>query len=65
MSLNIRQLEAFRAMMQAGTTKGAAELVGLSQPAVSRLIDAFEQAVDIPLFDRARNRLSPTPEAVH
>lgn len=62
--MNIRQLEAFRAMMQAGTTKGAAELIGLSQPAVSRLIEAFEHTVDIPLFVRARNRLTPTPEAI-
>ncbi|MBK3400736.1 MULTISPECIES: LysR substrate-binding domain-containing protein [Methylobacterium] len=62
--MNIRQLEAFRAMMQAGTTKGAAELIGLSQPAVSRLIEAFEYAVDLPLFSRVRNRLTPTPEAV-
>ncbi len=62
--MNIRQLEAFRAMMQAGTTKGAAELAGLSQPAISRLIDAFEHAIDIPLFARVRNRLTPTPEAV-
>ncbi|KMO26380.1 hypothetical protein VQ02_34215 [Methylobacterium variabile] len=62
--MNIRQLEVFRAMMQAGTTKGAAELVGLSQPAASRLIDAFEHAVDLPLFSRVRNRLTPTPEAI-
>jgi DNA-binding transcriptional LysR family regulator len=61
--LNIRQLEAFRAMMLAGTTKGAAELIGLSQPAVSRLIDAFERSLALSLFERTRNRLTPTPEA--
>lgn len=61
--LNVRQLEAFRAMMLAGTTQGAAELVGLSQPAVSRLVDAFERSLAPRLFERTRNRLPPTPEA--
>jgi hypothetical protein len=36
--VNIRQFEAFRALMIAGTAKAAARLLGISQPAVSKLI---------------------------
>jgi DNA-binding transcriptional LysR family regulator len=61
--LNIRQLEAFRAFMMSGTTKGAAQLMNISQPAVSRLIDQLERKISFPLFDRTKGRLIPTPEA--
>lgn len=61
--MNIRQLEAFQATMKVGTMIGAAELLGLSQPSVSRLISDFERALGVTLFDRANGRLVPTPEA--
>jgi DNA-binding transcriptional LysR family regulator len=61
--MNIRQIEAFGAVMTAGTTKGAAELLGVSQPAVSRMITQLERALRFPLFDRRKGRLSPTAEA--
>ncbi len=61
--MNIRQLEAFRATIVAGTVSGAASLMGLSQPAVSRLIDQLERSLDLSLFDRSKGRLVPTPEA--
>jgi DNA-binding transcriptional LysR family regulator len=61
--LNIRQLEAFRAFMMSGSTTGAAQLLGVSQPAVSRLIDQLERKISFPLFDRKKGRLVPTPEA--
>lgn len=62
--LSYRQVEAFRAVMIAGTTTGAAELLYISQPAVSRLLNDFEVAVKIKLFDRHHKRLAPTPEAL-
>ena len=61
--VNIRQLEAFRALMIAGTAKGAARLLGISQPAVSKLIEQSEKNLNLTLFDRSRGRLTPTPEA--
>jgi len=61
--LSVRQLEAFRAFMLARTTKGAADILGISQPAVSRLIDQLESALHFELFDRKNGRLVPTPEA--
>jgi len=58
-----RQLEAFRETMVTGTTRGAAEIMGISQPAVSRLVDGLEKALQITLFDRTTGRLVPTAEA--
>lgn len=57
-----RQLEAFNAVMISGSTVRAAELMGVTQPAVSRLIAELEAAVRFALFDRVRGRLVPTPE---
>ena len=62
--LSYRQVEAFRAVMIAGTTTGAAGLLYISQPAVSRLLNDFEVAVKIKLFERHHKRLAPTPEAL-
>lgn len=62
--LSFRQVEAFRAVMIAGTTTGAADILCVSQPAVSRLLNDFEEAVQVPLFERQKKRLTPTPEAL-
>ncbi len=48
--------------MISGSTVRAAELMGITQPAVSRLIMELEAATRLPLFDRIRGRLVPTPE---
>lgn len=61
--MNFRQIEAFRAVIIAGTASRAAELMNITQPAVSRLIGELEAAVGFPLFDRVKGRLVPTPEA--
>src|SRR3981081_534956 len=54
--LNIRQLEAFRAFMMSGSTTGAAQLLGVSQPAVSRLLDQLERKTSCPLVERQKAR---------
>lgn len=61
--LTYRQIEAFRAVMISGTTSGAAEILCVSQPAVSRLLSDFEDTVGVVMFERQRRRLMPTPEA--
>lgn len=61
--MNIRQLEAFRALILARSTIGAADLLGMSQPAVSRLIAQLEASLELTLFDRTSGRLVPTHEA--
>ncbi|WP_068310075.1 LysR substrate-binding domain-containing protein [Polycladidibacter hongkongensis] len=59
-----RQVEAFRYVMVAGTTKGAAEIMHISQPAISRLIADLEISLGFKLFDRTGGRLAPTSNAL-
>lgn len=60
--LNFRLLEAFHAVMISGSASRAAELLGVTQPAVSRAIADLERSTSFALFDRVRGRLVPTPE---
>ena len=63
MAITLRQIDAFRAVMLTGTTIEAAQVLGISQPAISRLIADFEQAIGFKLFDRIGRRVAPTAEA--
>lgn len=60
--MNPRQIEAFRAVARNGTVTGAADLLNISQPAVSRLIAHLEAQAGLALFTRSRGRLQLTPE---
>ncbi|WP_157220432.1 LysR substrate-binding domain-containing protein [Flavisphingomonas formosensis] len=62
--INLRQIEAFKALIESGTVSGAADLVGLSQPAVSKLIANLEFDAGVSLFDRVKGRLAPTANAM-
>jgi DNA-binding transcriptional LysR family regulator len=62
-SMNFRQAETFVAVMKCGTVSRAAEILGVTQPAISRSIQEFERSVGFSLFARVRNRLVATPEA--
>jgi len=61
--MNLRQIEAFRAVMMTGSVTEAGRLMHISQPSVSRLIADLEYSVQIRLFERRQGRLVPTPEA--
>lgn len=63
--MKLRQLEAIRAVMASGTTTHAAELMGLTQSAVSRLITQLEDELGLSIFDRRHGRLQITPEGQH
>ena len=63
MAYQLRQLEAFHAVMEQGNVTKAAESLEISQPAVSRLIGDLRQALGFKLFERVNRRLQPTPEA--
>ena len=62
--LHARQVEAFRALILTGSTVRAAEMMHITQPAVSRLIHEFQDSVKLTLFERQGNRLQPTPDAL-
>ena len=61
--MNFKQLEAFIAFMNTGSTIEAAQRLGTSQPAVSRLLSQFEDDLGVPLFLRRKGRLHPTDQA--
>lgn len=61
--MQIRQLECFRTLMLHGTMTRAAELLGISQPAISSTIALLERETGLTLFVRRGGRLQPTPEA--
>ncbi len=61
--ITLRQVEAFKAVMEAGTVLRAAEIMHLSQPAVSRLLSDLEAGLGYPLFERRKGRLTPRMEA--
>ena len=61
--MNLRQLEVFHAIMQAGSVTGAANALNVSQPAISGVLKHTEQRLKMKLFERIGGRLYPTPEA--
>jgi DNA-binding transcriptional LysR family regulator len=63
MPLNLRHIEVFHAVMTAGSISGAAKLLFVSQPAVSRLLAHAEHRAGLRLFERVKGRLYATPEA--
>ncbi len=61
---SLREFEALGALLAHRTTGAAARALGVSQPAVSRLIASLERRLGRALFRRAGGLLVPTPEAV-
>src|ERR1044072_3258544 len=61
--LTLRQIEVIRASMVPGTVGGAARLLNVSSPGISRVMKHAETSVGIKLFSRRGGRYSPTPEA--
>jgi DNA-binding transcriptional LysR family regulator len=61
--MRLRHIEVFHAIMQAGSISGAAHLLHISQPAVTKVLQHAELQLGMPLFDRVRGKLYPTPEA--
>ncbi|MBI3369098.1 MAG: LysR family transcriptional regulator [Burkholderiales bacterium] len=61
--MRLRHIEVFHAVMQAGTVSGAAHLLHISQPAVTKALQHAEAQLGIALFERVRGKFYPTPEA--
>lgn len=58
--LSLRQVEAFKAVIEFGTVSRAAAVLHVSQPAMSKLIAKLEADTGLVLFDRLKGRLAPT-----
>lgn len=62
--MNPKSIEAFRAVMLSGSMTSAARDIHTTQPNVSRLISQLEYELDMKLFKRVGNKLTPTDEAI-
>ncbi len=54
----------FEAVLRTGSLSGAARVLGLTQPSISRHIDALEQSIGYDLFVRSQRGLTPTARAL-
>lgn len=59
-SIDDRALQYFRAAYDAGSVRGAAEVMGVAPSVVSRALTAVELALGIKLVERGRHGLRPT-----
>ena len=61
--MTLRQVEVIRAVMMAGTIQGAAKLLNVSAPGISRLVKYTESSLGIRLFERKGGLFVPSSEA--
>lgn len=61
--LTLRQVEVVRAVMLTGTINGAATLLGVSAPGISRLVKHTEESLGLRLFERKGGLFVPSVEA--
>lgn len=61
--LTLRQVEVVRAIVVAGSVAGAARLLNVSQPGISRLMKHLESNLGFKLFVRRNGRYVPAEEA--
>ena len=61
--MRLRHIEVFHAIKQTGSISRAAALLGVSQPAASKVLQHAEAALGFKLFERVKGRLHPTAEA--
>ena len=62
--MRLRQIEVFYAVYSAGSISKAGELLGVSQPAISKVIRHTEDQLGYKLFDRVSSGIVPTQEAI-
>ena len=61
--LTLRQIEVIRAVMIAGTIQGAADLLNVSAPGISRLLKHTEDGLGVRLFERKAGVFMPATES--
>jgi len=62
--MDVKLLEAFRAVIDNRSVTAAAQAMGITQPAVSTQIARLEETVGFSLFERSGGRLKPTAEGM-
>lgn len=60
----LRQIEVFKAVIEAGTVSRAAQVLNMSQPAASKLLSNLEADIGLELFERRRGLLVPTQRGI-
>lgn len=61
--MRLRHIEVFHAVYTSGSITGAARLLNVSQPSISKVLAHAEQQLGFPLFERHKGRIVPTREA--
>ncbi len=61
--MRLRHIEVFHAVYTSGSITGAAKLLNVSQPSISKVLAHAEQQLGFALFDRHKGKIVPTREA--
>ncbi|MDH2432362.1 LysR substrate-binding domain-containing protein [Pokkaliibacter sp. MBI-7] len=61
--MRLRHIEIFQAIMQTGSVSGAAQLLHISQPAVTKALQHAELQLGFALFQRVKGKLVASEEA--
>jgi len=61
--MRLRHIEVFHAVYTCGSITGAARMLNVSQPSISKVLAHAEQQLGFPLFNRHKGRITPTREA--
>lgn len=64
MTISLRHIEVFWAIMTSGSVTAAATLLKTSQPTVSRELARLEHLTGLQLFERSKGKLRPTAQAL-
>ena len=62
--MRLRHIEVFHAVYTSGSVTGAAAMLNVSQPSISKVLAHAELTLGFKLFERGRGKLAPTPEAI-
>ncbi|NNC76345.1 MAG: LysR family transcriptional regulator [Woeseiaceae bacterium] len=60
--MKLRQIEVFYAVYSSGSMTGAAKMLNVSQPSISKVLAHAEQQLGFLLFERSKGKLISTPE---
>jgi DNA-binding transcriptional LysR family regulator len=60
--MNLRQIRALRLLVRTGSVTATAQMMGVSQSAISKMIKSLEVELDIQLIDHQRGRVQPRSE---